>query len=80
MSDSNFSLLMAFLQPVQINCRGAAIVTDRDYFARRAEKEAVLAQQATHPAAVAAHYRLSTVYLDNAHPAKAPGDKRPDGD
>ena len=69
---------MAFLYPVQINCRRAAIVTDRDYFARRAEEEAVLAQQATHPAAVAAHYQLSTAYLDRAHPAS--NDERPDGD
>ena len=52
-------------------------MTNRDYFARRAEEEAVLAQQATHPAAVAAHYRLSTAYLDRAHPAKA-GEKWPD--
>jgi hypothetical protein len=43
-------------------------MTDRDYFARRAEQEARLAERATHPAAVAAHYRLSTAYLERADP------------
>jgi len=39
-------------------------VTDREYLARRAEQETRLAQQAKHPAAVAAHYRLSSAYLE----------------
>lgn len=39
-------------------------MSDNDYFARRAEQEVELAQQANNPAAVAAHYRLSTAYLE----------------
>lgn len=42
---------------------------DRAYFARRAQQEAELATRATHPAAVAAHYRLSTAYLELAYPS-----------
>jgi len=45
---------------------------DRAYFARRAAQEVELASRATHPAAVAAHYRLSTVYLERAHPVADP--------
>jgi hypothetical protein len=44
---------------------------DYDYFARRAEQEAYLAERSTNPAAVAAHYRLSTAYLDRLHPPAA---------
>lgn len=39
---------------------------DMRYFMHRAEQEARLAQQATNPAAVSAHYRLSTAYLERA--------------
>ena len=41
---------------------------DTDYFARRAEEEARLAAKAKHPAAVAAHYQMSTAYLERAYP------------
>lgn len=44
---------------------------DHDYLARRAEQEVYLAEQSTHPAAVSAHYRLSTAYLDRLHPPAA---------
>ncbi len=44
-------------------------MSDIDYFARRAEQEVRLAQRATHPAAVAAHYRLSTAYLERVQSA-----------
>lgn len=43
-------------------------MTDADYFTRRAEEEVRLAQRATHPAGVAAHYSLSKAYLDRLHP------------
>lgn len=42
-------------------------MNDNDYLARRAEEEAVLAMQSTNPAAVAAHYQLSTAYLERLH-------------
>ena len=38
--------------------------TDCDYWQRRAEEEVELARQASDPAVVAAHYRLSELYLD----------------
>lgn len=47
---------------------GTRIVTDAAYFMRRAEQEVVAAQCASHPAAVAAHYRLSQAYLDLVYP------------
>ncbi len=47
-------------------------MADTDYFARRAEQEARLASQATHPAAVAAHHRLATAYVGRLRPARAP--------
>lgn len=37
---------------------------DIGYFQRRAEYELELAQQATHPNVVAAHYRLANAYLE----------------
>lgn len=37
---------------------------ERDYLQRRAEEEVALSQRATDPAAVAAHYRLSELYLE----------------
>lgn len=42
-------------------------MTDDEYFTRRAEQEVVLAVAATHPAAVAAHYQLSTAYLERLY-------------
>jgi hypothetical protein len=49
-----------------------ATMADTDDFARRAEQEARLASQATHPAAVAAHHRLATAYVGRLRPARAP--------
>jgi len=46
-------------------------MTDQDYYTRRAEQEVHLAQTASHPAAVAAHYRLSTAYLERLQPLLA---------
>jgi hypothetical protein len=40
---------------------------DRDYYERRAETEIALAQQASHKAAVQAHYELASAYLDRIH-------------
>jgi hypothetical protein len=37
------------------------------YFEERAEEELELAQQATHPKAVKAHYDLAGYYLDKVH-------------
>ncbi len=45
-------------------------MTDADYFARRAEEEVRLAQRASHPAAVAAHYHLSKAYLERLQPKR----------
>ena len=39
-------------------------MSDEEYFSQRAEREVLLAQKACHPAAVAAHYQLSTAYLE----------------
>ena len=53
---------------------------DNNYLEKRAEAEISLAQTATHPAAVRAHYLLAGMYLDRlygpndgqiAHPGKA---------
>lgn len=52
-------------------------MSDEDYYSRRAECEVLLAQKARHPAAVAAHYQLSTAYLERVH-AK-PADEREAG-
>lgn len=41
-------------------------MSDDNYFARRAEQEDALARKATHPAAAAAHDRLSAAYLEKA--------------
>ncbi|KKC24791.1 hypothetical protein [Sphingomonas sp. SRS2] len=40
---------------------------DSDYYLTRAEAELVLAQRASHPAAVRAHYYLAGHYLDKAY-------------
>lgn len=40
---------------------------DRDYYYQRAETELRLAQQATEPAVVKAHYHLAGYYLDLAY-------------
>ncbi len=40
---------------------------EKDYFQRRAEAELRLAQAATHPAAVRAHYLLAGLYLDRIY-------------
>lgn len=38
--------------------------TEASYYERRAEQELELAQRATDPLVVAAHYRLSELYLE----------------
>ena len=49
---------------------------DRDYLERRAEEELDLAQLASHPAAVRAHYHLLGHYLDRLYPEeRAPADE-----
>lgn len=40
---------------------------DEDYLYRRAEQELELAQAATHPAVVRAHYLLADSYLDSLY-------------
>lgn len=47
---------------------------DEDYFYQRAETELELAQKATHPAAVRAHYIIANHYLDRVYsqPEAAP--------
>ena len=40
---------------------------DKDYLERRAEAELSLAQAATHPAAVRAHYLMAGFYLDRLY-------------
>ncbi|MET4896285.1 hypothetical protein RN629_03810 [Sphingomonadaceae bacterium jetA1] len=40
---------------------------EEDYFYQRAETELELAQKATHPAAVRAHYIIANHYLDRAY-------------
>jgi hypothetical protein len=42
-------------------------VEDRSYLERRVEDELDLAQRATHPAAVKAHYNLLGHYLDQLY-------------
>jgi hypothetical protein len=42
---------------------------DRSYFYERAEAELKLAQRATDPAAVKAHYQLAGYYLDRVYGA-----------
>ena len=49
---------------------------DRDYLERRAEEELDLAQQASHPAAVRAHYHLLGHYLDRLYPENRSGTGR----
>lgn len=46
---------------------------DSDYLETRAETEIELAQQATDPRVVQAHYDLATAYLDRIH-----GEEEPD--
>ena len=53
-------------------------MNDNEYLGRRAEAEAVLATQSTNPA-VAAHYQLSTAYLERLH-AQMPANDRAEGD
>ena len=43
------------------------IMEDRDYFYRRAETELHMAQAATVPEAVKAHYQLAGYYLDRVY-------------
>jgi hypothetical protein len=45
------------------------IRNDREYLERRAEDELELAQRASHPAAVRAHYELLGYYLDRLYSA-----------
>ena len=45
-------------------------VTEQSYFEQRAEAELQLAQQASHPAAIKAHYELARHYLDRLHSAE----------
>jgi hypothetical protein len=40
---------------------------DRDYLSHRAEVELHMAQTATAPAAVKAHYQLAALYLDRLY-------------
>jgi len=49
---------------------------DRLYFELRAEAEIALAQRATHPDAVRAHYLLAGYYLDRVH-GPGPSDDMP---
>ncbi len=42
-------------------------MSDSGYLARRAEQEAYLAMAATNPKVVAAHYRMSSAYLERLH-------------
>jgi hypothetical protein len=44
----------------------ATAYPDGSYFERRAVQEVEMAVQATHPAAVAAHYRMANAYLERA--------------
>ena len=46
---------------------------DEDYFYQRAETELELAQKATHPAAVRAHYIIANHYLDRVYSQPAEG-------
>lgn len=52
--------------------------TSADYFRRRAEQELELAQRATSPEAVSAHYRLAEAYLQKAETAQASIEKMPE--
>ncbi len=47
-----------------IDCRSFEIVDDESYFYQRAETELEMAQRATHPLAVRAHYIIANHYLD----------------
>ncbi|WP_442680933.1 hypothetical protein ACSBM8_07060 [Sphingomonas sp. ASY06-1R] len=40
---------------------------EQEYFEKRAEAELELAQSATHPGVVKAHYQLAGLYLDIVH-------------
>lgn len=52
--------------------------TDADYFRRRAEQEVELAQSATEPAVVSAHYRMAELYLERV--ASLAPEEVPSGD
>ena len=49
---------------------------DVSYFQFRAEWELALAQRATHPAVVKAHYQLAELYLDRVHQSADDEDDR----
>jgi hypothetical protein len=46
-------------------------MTDRDYYARRAEEEVRRAAEAVHPAVAAAHYKLSSAYFERLNAERA---------
>ncbi len=50
-----------------IDYRSFEIVDDESYFYQRAETELELAQRATHPLAVRAHYIIANHYLDRCY-------------
>ena len=51
--------------------RAATSMTDRDYYARRAEEEVRRAAEAVHPAVAAAHYKLSSAYFERLNAERA---------
>lgn len=51
---------------------------DSEYLETRAEAEIELAQNATDPRAVQAHYDLATAYLDRLHPEEDEADAPPE--
>ncbi len=53
---------------------------DRNYFYDRAETELELAQRATHPLAVRAHYIIANHYLDRCYGGDAPPSAGPQED
>jgi hypothetical protein len=78
----------AFCRQSREHGRGIAGCTDMtdhalSYFESRAEAELEMAQRATHPAAVYAHYTLADLYLDRVYgdepgnPSKPPGRAAP---
>ena len=53
---------------------------DNSYFYERAETELELAQRATHPLAVRAHYIIANHYLDRCYGGTAAAPANDDGD
>lgn len=53
---------------------------DADYYTQRAVSELQLARNATTPAVITAHYRLSTLYLERAQALMAEAGRRRDSD